>query len=123
MTKTIDTFRAYTIIAGGNTFGEGEEFAIGHDTPRHGRLYDFFRLGSVEGYAARYNEDPTKQIERAIAAGHDLYWANKRGTVISSHPQDHRTVRGINLGDIITFKGKTFRVDPANNGNVTLTEV
>lgn len=120
---TIDTFRAYTIVAGDNAFGEGDEFAIGYDTPRHGRLYDFFRLGSVEGYAARYNEDPAFQIERAIADGQDLYWANKRSTMISAHPQDHRTVRAINHGDAITFRGKTFRVEPAANRNVKLVEV
>lgn len=119
----IDTFRAYTIVAGDNAFDEGEEFAIGYDTPRHGRLYDFFRLASVEGYAARYNEDPADQIARAIENGHELYWANKRGTMISAHPQDHRTVRAINLGDTIVFKGKTFRVEPAANNNVKLVEL
>lgn len=122
MTVT-DTFRAYTIVAGDNAFGDGEEFAIGYDTPRHGRLYDFFRLGSVEGVAARYNADPDKEIARAIEYGHELYWANKRSTVISAHPQDHRTVRAIEFGDTITFKGKTFRVEPAANNNVKLVEL
>ncbi len=119
----IDTFPAYTIVASGNTFEEGEDFAIGRDTARYGRLYDFFRLGSVEGLAARYNKDPDEQIARAIEFGHELYWANKCATIVSDRPQNHRTVRAINLGDTITFKGKTFRVEPAANNTVTLVEV
>lgn len=119
----IDTFPAYTIVAGDNTFAAGEEFAIGRDTPRHGRLYTFFKLNSVADYAAQYGDDVEASVARAKARGEKLYWANPQATSITAHRQAHKFVRGINFGDTITFKGKTFRVEPASNNNVKLVEV
>jgi hypothetical protein len=123
MTAIIDSFPAYTIVNGPSDYDAGDEFAIGYDTARHGRLYTFYRLGSVEDYAAQYNEDPAAAVADAKARGHELYWANPQGVMLTAGKQDHRWVRGISHGDTITFKGKTFRIDPASNRNVKLVEV
>lgn len=119
----IDTFPAYTIVAGDNTFSAGEEFAIGYDTPRHGRLYSFYTLGSVADYAAKYGDDVEAAVADAKARGHKLYWANPQATSITAHRQAHKTVRGINFGDTIIFNGIAFRVEPASNNNVKLVEL
>lgn len=123
MTYIIDTFPAYTIVKASNDYAAGEVFAIGRDTPRHGRLYTFYKLNSVADYAAQYGEDAEAAEAQAKADGQKLYWANPQATSITAHQQAHRIVRGISHGDVITFKGKTFRVDPASNNNVELVEV
>jgi hypothetical protein len=124
MEMIIATYPAYTIINPG-TYGflPGDEFAIARETRTHGTLWDFYRLGSVEDYALQYNEDPAEHIARATERGENLYWANLQGVTLSAHRQAHKYVRGVKLGDVITFKGKSFRLDPAPNRNVTLTEV
>lgn len=122
MTIVIDTFPAYTIVAGKNVYEAGDTFAIGRDTPRHGRLYTFYTLGSVEDYAAQYGEDPAAAVAQAKEAGHKLYWANPQSTCITAERQAHKTVRGIVHGDTIVFKGKTFKVEAAPNNNVNLIE-
>ncbi len=121
--QIIDSFPAYTIVGGNRTFTFGDTFAIGRDTPRHGRLYDFFKLGSVATYAARYDEDADAAVERAKELGHSLYWANKEGVCITSHKQDHRVVWGLQLGDEIEVSGLRFRVEPTYNQNVKLVEL
>lgn len=117
---TIDTFPAYTIVKGSDVYEDGDVFAIGRDTARHGRLYDFYKLGSVANYAARYGDDVDAAVEQAKAAGHDLYWANPQGAMITSHPQDHRIERGVSIGDEITFRSIRFRIEAAPNNNVKL---
>lgn len=123
MTTIIDTFPAYTIVKGSDVYEDGDVFAIGRDTPRHGRLYTFYTLGSVAAYAAQYGEDVDAAVEQAKERGHQLYWANQQAVCITSHKQDHRIERGISIGDEITYRGIRFRVDPASNGNVKLVQV
>jgi hypothetical protein len=119
----LDTFPAYTIIGGNKTFRFGDAFAIGYDTPRHGRLYDFFKLGSVATYAAQYGEDEEAAVEKAKERGHELYWANKQSTTISAHKQAHRTVWGLQIGDEIEVDGLRFRIERASNQNVKLVQI
>lgn len=121
--QILDTFPAYTIVGGNKTFRFGDTFAIGYDTPRHGRLYDFFTLGSVATYAAKYGDDADAAVERAKERGHDLYWANKQGASITAHKQAHRTVWGLQIGDEIEVDGIRFRIERAANQNVKLTQI
>jgi hypothetical protein len=121
--QILDTFPAYTIIGGNKTFRFGDAFAIGYDTPRHGRLYDFFKLGSVATYAAQYGEDEDAAVEKAKERGHELYWANKQGTIITAHKQAHRTVWGLQIGDEIEVDGQRFRIERASNQNVKLVQI
>ena len=100
-----------------------EAFKISDQPNRIQKETQRCRLGSVEDYAARYNEDPAAAVADAKARGHELYWANPQGVMLTAGKQDHKWVRGISHGDTITFKGKTFRVDPASNRNVKLVEV
>jgi hypothetical protein len=117
---TIDTFPAYTIVKGSDVYEDGDVFAIGRDTPRHGRLYTFYKLGSVANYAARYGDDVDAAVKQAEERGDQMYWANPQGAMITSHKQDHRIERGVSIGEEITFRGMRFRIDPAPNNNVKL---
>ena len=73
--------------------------------------------------AAKYGRDADEAVARAVDNGHELYWANQDAVVLTAGKQPHETVRGISHGDVITYNGKRFRVDPASNNNVRLTEV
>ncbi len=117
---TIDTFPAYTIIKGSDVYADGDVFAIGRDTKSHGRLYTFYTLGSVAGYAARYGDDVEASVEQAKERGEQMYWANPQGSVLTSHKQDHRVERGVSIGDEIAFRGMRFRIEAAANNNVKL---
>jgi hypothetical protein len=117
---TIDTFPAYTIVKGSDMYEDGDVFAIGRDTERHGRLYDFYKLGSVANYAARYGDDVEAAVKQAKERGEEMYWANPQGAMITSHKQDHRIERGVSIGDEITFRGMRFRIEAAANNNVKL---
>lgn len=119
----IDTFPAYSIVKDTLEFNPGDVFAIGYDTDRHGRLYNFFKLGSAEDYALRYGDDPVKTVEDAKARGEELYWANPMGVMLSARKEPHKYYRAVAHGDLITFKGKTFQVIAARNNNVKLVEV
>lgn len=124
--EIINTYPAYTIYKNdGVAFEDGDEFAIGFDSKSHGRLYNFYRLGSVEGCARKYNEDPVEAVERATANKHKLFWANPQATVIHNGPKSHRYVVGINKGDTIVFKGRAFRVEavPYDRVNIQLVEI
>lgn len=121
--QILDTYPAYTIVGGNKTFRFGDTFAIGRDTPRHGRLYDFFTLGSVATYAAKYGDDVDAAVVRAKEHGHALYWANKQGTCITSHKQPHITSWGLQIGDEIEVDGIRFRINPDHNQNVKLVQI
>lgn len=121
--QIIDSYPAYTIVGGNRTFAFGDTFAIGRDTPRHGRLYDFFKLGSVATYAAQYDEDAEAAVKQAKERGHDLYWANKQSVSITSHKRAHRVVWGVQIGDEIEVDGLRFRIEAASNQNVKLVEL
>ena len=124
MTQIIDTFPAYTIVRNDDrAFEEGDRFAMGFTSLRGDRLYNFYTLGSVEGYAAKYKDDVAAAVERAKDLGHQLYWANTDATVIHSGPKSHDVVIGIEPNDVITFKGKRFKVEKVDRHNVKLVEV
>ena len=121
--KIIDTFPAYTIFGGKKVFSFGDTFAVGYETQRHGRLYDFFTLGSVASYAARYGEDPEDAVVRAKGFGHDLYWATKHSTVIHNGPKTHSAHWAIEIGDEIEVDGIKFRVKRTANQTIKLIKI
>jgi len=43
-----------------------------------------FKVGTVEAYAAEYNEDPAQRRQKALDRGHDIAWANRQGGVIDN---------------------------------------
>lgn len=121
--QIIDTFPAYTIVGGNKAFRSGDTFAIGYDSHRHGRLYDFFNLGSVATYAAQYGDDVEASIKRANERGDPLHWASKASVAITSHKQAHRTVWCLQIGDEIEVDGIPFRIERARNQNVNLVQL
>jgi len=124
MTKILADYPAYTIIEGkDHEFVDGEEFGIAFKSARYGDLYHFFQIGSVEGYAKKRGDDPVARVERAKSLGHELYYAFGLGVVLHNGPKVKTTKLGLAFGDVISFEGKKFRLDPAPNQNVKLTEV
>lgn len=107
----------------GGELKPGDEFGIPYQSMRHGTLVRFYRLGSVEAYAAKYGEDAEAAVADAKARGHELYWANGCSVVLHNGPKTKKAVWSAEYGDVIRFAGKRFRVDRAPNYNVKLVEV
>lgn len=118
-------FPAYRIVAAdlSREFQYGEQFAVPYESGRYGTMYRMYTLGSVAGYAADYNEDPTAAVERARARGEELYWANQNSTMLTAWDRPQEVLPMVQYGEVIRFAGKQFRVQPAPNQNVRLMEV
>jgi len=41
-------------------------------------------VGTVEGYAAQYKEDPVAMVKREMSRGHNLAWTNQEAACLSS---------------------------------------
>ncbi len=118
-------FPAYRIVAADLTreFQYGEQFAVPYESGRYGTMYRMYTLGSVAGYAADYNEDPTAAVEQARARGEELYWANQNSTMLTAWDRPQETFPMVQYGDVIRFAGKQFFLDKANNNNIVLVEL
>ncbi len=118
------TFPAYTITQPDEAreYVAGDVIAIPFTTQRHGTLFRFYTFGSVEDYAAKYNEDTAAAVERAKTNGHELFWLSQNATIISDLRQPHETHPGHLHGDVVRFKGRRFRLDRAPNDNLRLVE-
>lgn len=124
MTKILADYPAYTIIEDKDReYADGEEIAVPYQSMRHGILYNFYQLGSVEAYARKNGVDPVEQVERAKRLGHKLYYAFGLATVITAWKQAKKTVPAFEIGDTILFAGKKFRIDRAPNHNINLEEI
>ena len=121
MTTIIADFPAYTIIdAGPREFQPGDVIAVPYQSARYGTLFSFYTLGSVEAYAARYNEDPAEAVEQAKERGEKLYWANANGTMLTAEKRAKEIVPGFEIGGEINFAGQIFRIERAPNNNIDL---
>lgn len=125
MTKIIAYYPAFTIVEDKDReYTDGDEIAVPYKSARYGTLYNFYKLGSVEGYAREYGEDPAEAIARAKQHGHELHYAYALGTTITAWKQDKRVVPGFEYGDVIKAFGKKFKiVVAAPNRNIRLEEV
>jgi hypothetical protein len=119
----ISSSPAYLIVAGHNNFETREEFAIAYESKNHGTLYNFYTLGCVADFAAEMDADPVAAEQKAIANGHQVFWANLKSTMITSDKRQQQIVRGIKHGDVINYKGKSFTVQPTRNNNVKLVQI
>jgi len=79
-------------------------------------------VGSVGGYAARYDEDPDEAIAREIERHHHLYWINQAPMFITSDRQFARQeqerwskVPELHDGDYVWFEGKVMVVHYKGN--------
>lgn len=125
MTKIIAQFPGYTLIeaAADHEFTDGDRFGVPYETRRYGTLHRFYTLGDVRSYARRYGDDENAAEARAVERGHELYYAFQNATVISTMQRERPVYPVLNHGDVISYAGKRFRIDPTANGNVKLTEV
>jgi hypothetical protein len=132
MSETIADYPAYRIYKpyAGRKFKDGDKIAIPFKSARYGKLYHFFTLGTVAGYAIRNGDDPIEAIERCKRNmvehphnGHKLYWANANSVTIHNGPYTKEEVPGFEFGDEIILQGKRFRLEPDHNDNCKLVEV
>lgn len=124
-TPIIADFPAYSIHAApaGKVWQAGEVFGVSY-TRRDGSTgYRFYRLGSVASYSMKNNACPIKALDRAREHGHKLHWANAETVVLTAHKRAKEQRYGLDLGDVIEFEGRKFRLDRAPNDNVNLVEV
>jgi len=97
---------------------EGEVFAI-----LIRDQHKSFVAGSVyEGHNDTW-ETAEEAKQRAIDNGHELYYAFGDCVVITDSPTIKRIIPAYNFGDVVTFHGKRFKLEPTANHNVKLTEV
>jgi predicted lysophospholipase L1 biosynthesis ABC-type transport system permease subunit len=93
-------------------------------------LYIF---GTVEAYAAKYNEDPAEAVAKATKLGHELAWASPESAVIvdrKTYPghyaamQDERAAAlQLKIGDRVELEGRVYILANAPNHNVALKPV
>jgi hypothetical protein len=74
-------------------------------------------VGTAAGYALQYNENATEAVERALAAGHDIFWANQEPAVLSGDPgyyeaQAKKWAQAVTLenGEVVSIEGIEARV-------------
>lgn len=121
--QIIADYPAYTIVADKDReFVDGDVIAVPYHSRRYGAMFSFYTLGSVAGYAARYDEDPAEAVEKAKANGHKLYWANANGVSLTAWGRPKETVPGFEIGETIRFAGKSFTLKREPNNNVGLVE-
>jgi len=74
-----------------------------------------FKVGSVEAYAAKYNEDPAQRYQQCVEHGHDAAWANQISACIDNTGHSHReylanAARAIALeaGQKVEIEGRVY---------------
>lgn len=107
----------HTLTVGPNeTFRDRPEFWSALETLRIG-----YRCYSVGGWTA--NAKHRLIMQGPLVAGPAVY-AFGHATVITAHREtETRTFVPANLGDLVTIGECTYRLDPANNQNIALTQL
>ena len=132
MLKTITEFPAYKVIERPSYLKDGDIIAVPYASLRRSNeiSYRMYTMGSVAGMAIRDGECPFASVEDTKQKmidkphqGHKLHWANQNSVTISSHKEAQKTYYHANIGDVVRFHGKDFKIAAANNQNVNLVEV
>jgi len=124
MTRILANYPALTIIEDKDReFTDGDDIAVPYKSANHGTLYNFYRLGSVEDFARRNNEDVDVVLARAKQRGLDPYYAYGLAVSITAWKKEKKVVPAFSHGDVIRAFGKKFRIVPAPNQNIRLQEV
>jgi hypothetical protein len=124
--KTIADYPGYTITEAdaSHDYKSGEIFAMPFQTRDHGTLHHFFTFGCVTDYALQYKEDPDLATAKALANGHDLFWANLNGVCITAERHAKESFPQHTLGEIVSFKGHLFTITRDGfAGHIKLIEV
>jgi len=132
MNNFIAEFPAYSIAtpADGHEYKTGDVIALPFDSPRHGTLYRFHQLGTIEGLATSNGEDPAQARSKFEETrnkfphmGHVPAWGFIRSTMISDTAQEHAIRPGHVIGDTIQLDGRAFEIRKAPNHNIELIEI
>lgn len=65
----------------------GMKFCVAKETIRHGTLYPGVSPSCAAYYAMSYNEDPVEAEARCDRLGHEKYWINNCGAMITADKQ------------------------------------
>jgi hypothetical protein len=65
----------------------GLKFCVSKETLRHGNLYPEVSPNCAAYYAQDYNECPVEAEARCDRLGHEKYWINNCGSMITSTPK------------------------------------
>lgn len=98
-------------------------YAVMRQTRNHGPLPIIYSPGSVASYAIENNECPYAARERAVSRGHELYWLNQAAVVLSAHRREKEELELIEVGMVVHFEGRDFRIEAAPNDNLRLVDV
>ena len=92
-----------------------------------------FTFGSVEAYAAKYNEDPAAAVAKAIKHGHELAWAMPDAVCMvdtktypgyyAARDAERASALRLKIGDVVEIEGRVYRLENAPNHNVALKQV
>lgn len=88
----------------------GMRFCVAKETMRHGTLYPEVSPGCAAYYAMQYNEDPVAAEERCDRLGHEKYWINNCGSMITSDKQAKGVRFLLNPGQKIRMNGVLLEV-------------
>ena len=121
--KIFHDFPAYDVVDGPRERGtgilmlnSGDEIALVSAPMQH------YQMGSVVSSSFRYGNCPIKAVERAVKLGHKLHFAFALGTCIHSGPHTKGRYIGVEIGQLVRFEGRYFRIDGAANRNISLVE-
>lgn len=88
----------------------GLKFCVAKETIRHGTLYPEVSPGCAAYYAMQYNEDPVAAEERCDRLGHEKYWINNCGAMITAEKQAKGVRFLLKPGQKILMNGKLLEV-------------
>ena len=108
-----------------NSETHGEYIEIDHEDILHsdhtgGRAGRTYHADSVFSYALRHGDCPARLYERALEFKHHIYWINQDGAIISDRHEPVREAVSIWPGQIVRFQGRFFRIEAADNDNLSL---
>lgn len=124
MIEIIKSYPAYDVIKGTTRYNVDALYldgslplALAPNFMRH------YTISSVMSYALKYNECPIQAYEDAKKKGHNIYWINGRGSMITSTPQARETYIAVEIGQRVYFQGKLFEIVAEPNDNLGLKEI
>ena len=101
----------------------GDHLVIALPRFRGGEQDNEFQVGTVASYALECGDDPIAAIDRERRIGGPLHFAFNIGVTISAHHTEPIPTTRVALGDLIRLEGRTFRVTPAANHQISLVPV
>ena len=120
-TTTLANFPAVRIIAPKQSIDEAFQLIAGRTVRVMIRgQWRAFTPNTVVSYALRYNEDPIAAHDRAVARRHKTHWMGQDAVLLHDGPVTQEVVVGLELGQLVTLEGRTFRLVAASNNNVDL---